>query len=380
MPLRPKSYSELQTQLEHAETALGRRDLLLPPSFEREELFSLSPAQLKERFPARYQAYVDLVRVSNAPQPPFHGASDHLKHHQTLDSSKKYFLNSKQQLSSFLSVLNGLDGYIQEHQTLKETGEAVLREGQITAFEAIRQGLEQGNTEGYVELPTGFGKTVIFSQLVEATRARTIICVPTRQLVDQTYDKLKAFTPDSEVGRVYTHAKERDSRVIVTTYESLLNDLKHKRLDPHTIELLILDEAHKGLSEARQKAIGSFDHAIKIGFTATPDYDEQKALDMLLPTEYASVDTKSAIEQGYLANCRALIVKTAVDLSGVQLKGDDYDEKALEQALNVTGRNKAAVDFYGQAFVGTPAIAFCVTVKHAEDVAKAGVYGGCRFG
>ncbi len=121
-------------------------------------------------------------------------------------------------------------------------------ERQLSVFEDIQTFLEKGETEGFVKLPTGVGKTVLFTKLIEALGLRTLIVVPRKTLVDQTSGKLTKFAPDLEFGHVYSGKKKDYSKpVTITTYQSLVPGVQQ---DLMSILMKFLDMLQKSLKES----------------------------------------------------------------------------------------------------------------------------------
>lgn len=266
-------------------------------------------------------------------------------------------------------LIDKLNHYITCHKT-SET--RILREKQMDVFVDIKDFLEKGGTEGYVEAPTGFGKTVLFSQIIKATDQRTVIVVPTKILVDQTYERLKQFDPNLEVGRFYSDAKETRKKVSITTYKSLVE--ANGGVDPTKIDLVILDEAHKSLTERRIEAVGRFKNAVKLGFTATPEYTQDKRVKKLLNNEIHKITLKEAVKTGLLSSFTVFLAQTNVDLSKVSINNGDYNPKELEALINIHSRNESAVELYKQLVVEKPelskAVVNCVSIKHAKEVKR----------
>ena len=259
-----------------------------------------------------------------------------------------------------------------EDYTLRQWSEgAFLKERQADVFATLHTFLEKGGREGYIKLPTGSGKTVLFAKLSEILGTRTLVVVPTNVLVGQTRKKFGEFT-ELESGIINMHSKEFGNDITITTYNSLAIGINSGRINPGDYGLLILDEAHKSLSEARTAIVRRFPQdTIKLGFTATPYYDERKNLETLLSTEIYRMSITEAIEENMLCGFRAVLAQTDTDISNVRIgsKGD-YDQKELEQAINKEVRNIAAVQLYLQLFEGERGVIFCSGVDHAEDVAK----------
>lgn len=336
-----------QRVLSNLNTEIGslNGEPILPPSLRAE----ITADQLRTTYPLRYQAY------SRA-----HGNETNGKENRIHTDV----------LTRRLRMVNNLDRYITSHETSEHR--RVLKEKQLVVFKDIKDTLEKGNTEGYVEAPTGFGKTVLFSQIVKATDQRTLIAVPSRILVEQTYERLKQFNPDLDVGRFYTDKKEQGRKVTITTYNSLI--MLNGGTNPQDIDLLILDEAHKSLTGPRVDAVGKFSNAVKLGFTATPEYSQDKRVEKLLNNEIHNITLKEAVETGLLSSFSVYLAETDVDLSKVSITNNgDYDQKELEKAINIQSRNKSAVELYQKLVDKNPdlskSVVNCVSVKHAKEVA-----------
>ncbi len=361
---RNKSQEELQSQFQSAQDVVGNEEelSLTPPSTELNEVFSLPISEIKQKYARRYEMYLQILRRKRAEGVLSEGEQEYFR--------------------KWLVALNSLDVYIEKHNSGEEK---ILREKQIPIFESFRDFLEAGGKKGYVKLPTGVGKTVLFSELVEALNLRTLIVVPTKLLIRQTNDRLVEFAEDLEVGKIYTSAKEYGRQVTITTYNSLVSQVNKGLLSPKDFDCVIVDEVHLSLTDKKQAVLNQFNDCLQIGFTATPEYSQDKKVGDWFDTEIYSMNIKEAVEEGLLSSFSALVAKTDVDLSKVELNfNGEYDRDQLEKAVNVAGRNKAAVDLYKQAFMGQLGVAYCVGIKHAQVVAETfnreGVPAACISG
>lgn len=324
---------------------------LLPPTDEGKRM---TEEDFKKQYPVRYNIWTTLT----------HNLVGRLNEKSSTDNL--YEINN---VKVRLHILNKLDRYILNHP-IQENG-TKLKEEQMTIFKTMRDFLEQGGTEGYVKVPTGVGKTVLFSKFIEATDLKTLIVVPTQLLVNQTGDRLSQHAPEIDYGKIYADAKEHGRHVTVTSYDSLVRKLEDGTLKPEEYDLLILDEAHRGLSDKRQDAIRKFEKALKIGFTATPKFSENKQVSSLLNTEIYNMKIREAVREGLLSPFSAYIVKTDVDLSNVSISSTgEYNPNELDKAINTNSRNLAAVELYERAFSGQTSVAYCVSINHAENLAE----------
>lgn len=132
---------------------------------------------------------------------------------------------------------------------------------------------ENSEMQGYVVAPTGLGKTVIFSTLAKAVGVPALFVVPKQGLVEQTSLEAARVAPNMETGQVYQHAKEYDKQVTITTYASLVTQIKNGKINPLDYGLIILDEAHAVMGKGIQAALEKFGDTPMVGFTATPQFD-----------------------------------------------------------------------------------------------------------
>lgn len=349
---------------------------ILPPSYDASE--RLGVEEFAEEYPVRYDIWDNLRDLR----------SDYSREAQ----------ERLKRLGKFLHILNSLDNYISAHHKDREEGTQTLWDEQLTVFESVREGLEHGQTDGYVKLPTGTGKTVLFTEFVEALGLETkmgepiksLIVVPSTIPIGQTEEALKEFAKDLPFGKVYSEQKdigEKAKPVTIITDESLQIQIDKGNIDPLDYDVVVLDEVHKYLSPAKIELFKKFPNAIKLGFTATPNYSEQKNVkNLLLPYEYANMTIVEAVEKGMLSSFNAIIAECNIDISGVQTGGQDaeYNEEELKNKIDIKQLNDKVAQFYQSMFTAEAGVIFCAGVAHAEHVAqsfneqeiKAGVISG----
>lgn len=346
---------DLAGQLDKASMYLSAS--LVPPGETSTSILDQPLSYIKENYSVRYGIYLELIKAGGAGVSP----------ERLLEMERT------------LTILNNLGDFIKQQEEVSQPSWS-LRPPQVTAFKALVSDLEKGYFEGFMKIPTGGGKTVIFTKFLEAilkseTRdkhgLKALVVVPKKDLVDQTVGKFETFAEDLEVGRVYQKAKEYGKTVTVITYDSLLLNLASGKINPEEFDLLILDEAHRGLSKARIDAIKRFTKAIKIGFTATPKFSEEKQVSIILPRKYYDLSLTEAIDLEMIAGFESVFAYTNVDLTHIKTRtnedGDeDYDLQELEEKVNIPARNQAAVELYKAKYLGRPALVNCISVAHAK--------------
>ena len=215
----------------------------------------------------------------------------------------------------------------------------VLRDKQRDALVAMADKDLIEISDGYLRLPTAFGKTVMFSLIARAfvdkseTKSKVVILVPRVALLWQTLDKLKQFGNIS-ASLYYTDDKDTSSDIIISTYHSarkLFNKLNEENQD---IGLLIADEAHHALGEQTAKTIADIaENTPVIGFTATPTFSEEHALGDLLTHELYSLSISDCVKYGLLCPVKNILYRPSkfFDIVKATLTGGpdpdlDYDK------------------------------------------------------
>ncbi len=351
---RPKSNKDLENQAQKAEEILGEK--ILPHNASSVEDLDIS--NIKTEYKTRYDAYVQALRA---------------------EKKRELDIKEIQHAKEWVKALNNLDNYIKDHESKDDP---LLREKQFVVFKKIRDFLEKGKRKGYVKLPTGTGKTILFSKTAEALDMKTFIASPSRIILDQNAEETEEFT-DSEYGKYYGLEKDLSKKVTHITYHSLVNAVRDDIINPDDIPVLILDEAHEALGPERAKTVSKF-NGLELGFTATSEFSEDKKLSELLPEEIFRMDVADGIREGLICQTQTIHAYTNVDLASVGIKNGEFDSNELEKVVNIHGRNMAALELYKNKFSPLKAICNCSGVKHAQDVAQLfneqGIPAACIIG
>ncbi|MFH0773015.1 MAG: DEAD/DEAH box helicase [bacterium] len=337
MSIENKSRPVLLRQVKDVRRAVGCS--LYVPSLGSIGMVDLPNQVLQERYPVRYGLYA-------------HALSE-LRKNGSFDRQK-----SKQSIRR-VSALNNLDRYISKR---KESDMGPLKPKQMTVFEAIRDYLEQGGKDTTIKLPTGVGKTVLFSEIIEAMDVRTLILVPRTLLVHQTREELSRHAPAMKVGILCAESKDSYQKVTIATLDSFRNQVARGVIKPDHFDLIVIDEEDMAHGAKTSKIIAQQDRAIKLRFSATPRKDNHFLYKMTLA---------EARQEGLVAPYESWIaVIRDVNLDEVTItQNGDYNPAQLEHAVNVSACNASALKIYQDHFPGKKTFAFCSGVQHAMDFA-----------
>lgn len=292
---------------------------------------------------------------------------------------------------------------------------SLYKPSQKEGFQGYIEGLGQGHKHGYIELPTGVGKTALFISLIknylEAANGsenapRVLIAVPTEKLAVQTAKSFAKFMPEiaktieadgdegqeidwekSDIGLQYSKMKHahKKPKVLITTYQSLARDTANTVYPPEEYGYVIYDEGHVITAPTFGKAVEKFKDSIQLAVSATPEYTETKTVASRLPHRYYQLPLAEAINRGDLCNVRPAIIKTGYKIDEAlfqkfmeQQGGTPLNEGQLQQFLNQEARNKAVIETYlrgadpdsGERYFGQNGMIFCTGVKHADSITE----------
>jgi superfamily II DNA or RNA helicase len=209
-----------------------------------------------------------------------------------------------------------------------------LRAYQHNALEQIDHGFKEFDRQVGV-LPTGSGKTVIFSKLAESRQpARTLILAHRGELIAQAVDKLHTATGIRAEVEMGDDRASLDAPVVVGSVQTLMRPKRRERWPRDHFDLVVVDEAHHTLADSYLNTLGHFhDHAQVLGVTATPDRGDKKNLGRYYQNIACEVTLLDLIQQAWLSPIRVKTVPLEVDLRGVRTSHGDYSADDLGHAL-----------------------------------------------
>lgn len=213
-----------------------------------------------------------------------------------------------------------------------------LRPYQEAAREAIENEWASGTKRTLLVLPTGTGKTVVFSKVAEdQVRAgnRVLILAHRGELLDQAADKLYRMTGlKSSIEKADQTALGTWNRVTVGSVQSLQRENRLDRFDTNYYGTIIIDEAHHAITDGYRRIIDHFSDANVLGVTATPDRGDQRHLGEVFESLAYEYSIVQAIKDGYLCKIIAQVIPLQLDMSGLKTQAGDYTPGSINTALD----------------------------------------------
>lgn len=252
-----------------------------------------------------------------------------------------------------------------------------LRPYQEEAISAVRAAFTAGRRAPLLVAPTGAGKTVMFCYITQSAKAkgrRVMILAHRAELLDQTSRALTGLGISHGMIAAGRTA-DRTEAVQVAGVQTLV-----RRLDnTPPPDLLVIDEAHHAAAGSWRAIVQAFPAAKILGVTATPERLDGKGLGDVFDDLIRGPEVADLIAAGFLSR-PVYYAPTTASLDGVRTTAGDYNKADLEQAVNRPTITGDAVTHYRRLCARAPAIAFCASIAHAENVAANFCEAGFRWG
>lgn len=213
-----------------------------------------------------------------------------------------------------------------------------LRPYQQGAREKVHAEWEDGRLRTLTVLPTGTGKTIVFSAVAEdQVRAgdRVLILAHRGELLDQAAEKLKKSTGlGCAVEKAESSCLNSWYRVTVGSVQSLQRPQRLEKFPHDYFGTIIIDEAHHAITDGYRRILDWFGGARVLGVTATPDRGDMRNLGEVFDSLAYEYKLTDAIRDGYLCRILAQTIPLKLDISTVGMSGGDYSAGELGSALD----------------------------------------------
>jgi superfamily II DNA or RNA helicase len=245
-----------------------------------------------------------------------------------------------------------------------------LRPYQQELVDAIRLQYQLGKQSVLAVLPTGGGKTRIFSHIAEAASRkgnRVLILVHRAELLDQASRSLPFHHGLIAAGR----GMDLSHAVQVASVQTVARRLH--LLPRDYFQLIVVDEAHHTSAGTWGKVLAHFSSARLLGVTATPIRSDGRGLGEHYQKMVQGPSAQWLTDNGYLARARVL-APPGFSADGLRKRMGDFDPKQAED--RVRSIHGDCVAHYRQHLHSQTAIAFCCSIAHAEAVAAVFMQAG----
>jgi len=271
-----------------------------------------------------------------------------------------------------------------------------LRSYQQDCHDAIISDYNSGISRLMAVLFTGAGKTFTMIKLIEKMGFKRVLWLSFQEeLVNQSgmafvKDKFdfvieEVVAEEGFVEHIRNHGViqsdsftmgcikadvwEPDANVVMGSVMTVVRRLA--MLEPDYFDCIIADECHLFASISASTVLNTLNPKLLLGCTATAYRHDGLPLADLFDKISFDYGLDKGIADGWACELDAIRIRTNVSLDKVKTTGGDFNQKDLTSEINTLARNQLIVDSYKKYAPGRQAIAFCVDITHAIDLAEA---------
>jgi ATP-dependent helicase IRC3 len=250
---------------------------------------------------------------------------------------------------------------------------------QKRAVDSVMSMYSSGSTKLLLHLPTGSGKTIIATLIIEqflslSSGGKILFIAHREEILDQTREKIKNHLPFADI-RIEqgSRSSSGQTQITIASVQSLIR--RKNKFDPRDFSLIICDECHHALAPSWTDVIAYFYEnkqtaSLLLGMTATPKRTDGRSALSLFDTIAFEISRVELQDLGYLVPIQYFTVRTDLNLDSVKISGGDYQVGSLSQVMNTPERRALALNAWMQKGIGKKTVAFCAGVAHARQMAQ----------
>lgn len=210
--------------------------------------------------------------------------------------------------------------------------------------------------------PTGSGKSVLIAELTRRLERKTIVGVHRREIVMQLAEKMRAVGLRTGVVLAGQH-QDHEAPVLVGSVQSFA------RRASFAADFVVCDEAHHSASAQHAAFLSRYPKALVLGCTATGSRLDGRGLRDYFDTLIEAATPAELVAQGYLVAPKVFAPSTP-DLTNVGMKRGDYEQTALQTAVNTSALVGDIVEHFQQHGIG-PTLGFATGIAHSKALTAA---------
>lgn len=251
-----------------------------------------------------------------------------------------------------------------------------LRPYQQEAYDNTISLWNKGTQNVLIVLPTGTGKTIVFSHLIKhmSTYGRVLVLADRDTLVWQAKDKIERITGlicDVEMAEYRSNETSMFSKapVVVSTRQTQMTG-RMNRFHPEDFSLVVIDEAHHAPAHSYRTILdyyGQNPDLRALGVTATPDRADEESLGQIFSDYAIDYELPDAVRDGWLVvPTRIPVPVVDMDLSSLHTQAGDFHRGELSELLEQDALVDCMCSKTAELVGHRKALVFCESVDQSK--------------
>ena len=241
----------------------------------------------------------------------------------------------------------------------------------------------QDQWENLVVMATGTGKTIVagldFRRLFESGKVKSLLFIAHRKnILNQSLVTFRTIMRDGSFGQLLVDGNRPTNWTHVFGSVQSLQNLDSEQFKPDAFDMIIVDEFHHAAANTYEKLLSYYKPKVLLGLTATPERsDGQSILHWFRNGISAELRLWEAINRQILSPFQYFGINDNVDLAAAGVtwrRGQGYNPVELSNLFTGNDARVALIlrqtDLHVDDLGTMKAIGFCVSIEHAEYMAK----------
>lgn len=231
-----------------------------------------------------------------------------------------------------------------------------------------------------IQMPTGTGKTIVFTSVVRDIRrwcslhspeSKILIVAHRKELITQASSKLK----DVPHGIIMSGTKQQMQHMVqVASIQTFMSCRNYETMRHYRFDFIIIDEAHHSIASGYQKLWEMYPHSKKLGVTATPWRMNHCGFRSLFSEIILSKPIEWFVNEHYLSNYDYISIRrnsetqkavNSIDRYGVD---GDYLESELSNVFDCDHIRAELYKSYKKFADGKKGIIYAIDRRHAANI------------
>ena len=242
-----------------------------------------------------------------------------------------------------------------------------------------------------LQMPTGTGKTIVFTSVVKDIRkwcvehspeSKILIVAHRKELIDQASRKLGAIPH----GIIQSGKRQRlDLPIQVASIQTFISRRNYDTMLRLRFDFIIIDEAHHSMAPGYQKLWDMFPNSKKLGVTATPWRMSHSGFTSLFGDIVLSKSIEWFVNNEYLSNYDYIPIKKNSDIQHAVNAIDkygadgDYSDAELSSKFDCDKIRAKLYQSYETFVKGKKGIIYAIDRQHASNICELYAVHGVRI-